>query len=163
LKKGDVILQLNGGSLNGPSQLSLQIAQFAPGTNVKLQIWRNGATQDVSLKLGELDEHDDKQVSSETTGAALEGIQVQDLTSEIAQELSLPAGTRGVVVSSVDPSSPAAASGLNQGDVIQEVNHKAISNTSDYQQAMAGADKQPVLLLVNNRGVTRYVVVEPQQ
>ena len=164
LKKGDVILQLNGETVDAPNQLQVQIAQFAPGTNVKLQIWRNGGTQDVSLKLAELDEHDDKQVSAEATGATLlEGIQVQDLTSDIAQQLSLPAGTRGVVVSSVDPSSPAAASGLSQGDVIQEVNHKSITNTSDYQQAMAGANKQPVLLLVNNRGVTRYVVVEPQQ
>jgi serine protease Do len=164
LKKGDVILQLNGETVDAPNQLQVQIAQFAPGTNVKLQIWRNGGTQDVSLKLAELDEHDDKQVSADATGATLlEGIQVQDLTSDIAQQLSLPAGTRGVVVSSVDPSSPAAASGLSQGDVIQEVNHKSISSTSDYQQAMAGANKQPVLLLVNNRGVTRYVVVEPQQ
>ena len=164
LKKGDVILQLNGETVDAPNQLQVQIAQFAPGTNVKLQIWRNGGTQDVSLKLAELDEHDDKQISGEATGATLlEGIQVQDLTSDIAQQLSLPAGTRGVVVSSVDPSSPAAASGLSQGDVIQEVNHKSISSTSDYQQAMAGANKQPVLLLVNNRGVTRYVVVEPQQ
>jgi serine protease Do len=164
LKKGDVILQLNGETVDAPNQLQVQIAQFAPGTNVKLQIWRNGGTQDVSLKLAELDEHDDKQVSADATGATLlEGIQVQDLTSDIAQQLSLPAGTRGVVVSSVDPSSPAAASGLSQGDLIQEVNHKSISSTSDYQQAMAGANKQPVLLLVNNRGVTRYVVVEPQQ
>jgi serine protease Do len=164
LKKGDVILQLNGETVDAPNQLQVQIAQFAPGTNVKLQIWRNGGTQDISLKLAELDEHDDKQISAEATGATLlEGIQVQDLTSDIAQQLSLPAGTRGVVVSSVDPSSPAAASGLSQGDVIQEVNHKSISSTSDYQQAMAGANKQPVLLLVNNRGVTRYVVVEPQQ
>src|SRR6204780_2882854 len=80
LKKGDVILQLNGETVDAPNQLQVQIAQFAPGTNVKLQIWRNGGTQDVSLKLAELDEHDDKQVSAEATGATLlEGIQVQDL------------------------------------------------------------------------------------
>jgi serine protease Do len=162
LKKGDVILQLNGQPVNAPNQLSIQIAQLAPGTTVKLQIWRGGTTQDVSLTLAEYKEQDAKEASGEATGSALEGVQVQDLTSDISQQLGLPAGTRGVVVSSVDPSSPAAASGLNQGDVIQEVNHKSISNTSEYQQALAGANKQPVLLLVNNRGVTRYVVVEPQ-
>jgi serine protease Do len=162
LKKGDVILELNGQPVNAPNQLSIQIAQLAPGTTVKLQIWRGGATQDVSLKLAEYKEQDAKEATGEATGSALEGVQVQDLTSDISQQLGLPAGTRGVVVSSVDPSSPAAASGLNQGDVIQEVNHKSISNTSDYQQALAGANKQPVLLLVNNQGVTRYVVVEPQ-
>jgi S1-C subfamily serine protease len=129
-----------------------------------LQIWRNGGTQDVSLKLAELNEKEEKQATGETSGAALEGVQVQDLTSDISQELNLAPGTHGVVVTSVDPSSPAAAAQppLNRGDVIQEINHKPITNTSDYQQAMSGADKQPVLLLVNHGGVTGYVVVEPR-
>jgi serine protease Do len=162
LKKGDVILQLNGEAVNELNQLRLQIAQFAPGTPVKLQIWRNGATQDVSLKLIELKDQDEKESPAETSGTALEGVQVQDLTSDIGQQLSLPAGTHGVVLSSVDPSSPAAAAGLSKGDVIQEINHKPINSTSEYQQALAGVNKQPVLLLVNRGGITRYVVVEAQ-
>ena len=164
LKKGDVILQVNGQPVNASNQLRVQISQFAPGTPIKLQIWRNGGKQDVSLKLAELSENEEKQATGETSGAALEGVQVQDLTSDISQELNLPPGTRGVVVTSVDPSSPAATAQppLNRGDVIQEINHKPINNTSDYQQAMSGADKQPVLLLVNHGGVTGYVVVEPR-
>ena len=162
LKKGDVILQVNGQPVNAPNQLQVQISQFAPGTPIKLQIWHNGAAENVSLKLAQLSEHDDKQASAETSGAALEGVQVQDLTSDISQELNLPTGTHGVVVTSVDPSSPAAAAQppLRRGDVIQEINHKPINGTSDYQQALAGADKQPVLILVNHAGVTGYVVVE---
>ena len=87
---------------------------------------------------------------------------MQDLSSDIIQQLNLPAGTHGVVVTSVDPSSAAAAAPLNRGDVIQEINHKPISNTSDYQQALSGVGKQAVLLLVNHGGVTGYVVVEPR-
>jgi serine protease Do len=164
LKKGDVILQVNGQPVNASNQLRVQISQFAPGTPIKLQIWRNGGKQDVSLKLAELSEKEEKQATGETSGAALEGVQVQDLTSDISQELNLSPGTHGVVVTSVDPSSPAATAQppLNRGDVIQEINHKPINNTSDYQQAMSGADKQPVLLLVNHGGVTGYVVVEPR-
>jgi len=164
LKKGDVILQVNGQPVNASNQLRVQISQFAPGTPIKLQIWRNGGTQDVSLKLAELNEKEEKQATGETSGAALEGVQVQDLTSDISQELNLGPGAHGVVVTSVDPSSPAAAAQppLSRGDVIQEINHKPINNTSDYQQAMSGADKQPVLLLVNHGGVTGYVVVEPR-
>jgi len=164
LKKGDVILQVNGQPVNASNQLRVQISQFAPGTPIKLQIWRNGGTQDVSLKLAELNEKEERHATGETSGAALEGVQVQDLTSDISQELNLAPGTHGVVVTSVDPSSPAAAAQppLNRGDVIQEINHKPITNTSDYQQAMSGADKQPVLLLVNHGGVTGYVVVEPR-
>ena len=146
------------------NQLHVQIAQFAPGTQIKLQIWRNGSTQDVSVKLDEFKDKDEKVASTETTGTALEGVQVQELSSDIAQQLNLPTGTHGVVVTSVDPSSPAAAAQppLNRGDVIQEVNHKPISNTADYEKALSGADKQSVLLLVNHGGVTGYVVVEPR-
>jgi len=164
LKKGDVILKVNGEPVGAMNQLHVQIAQFAPGTQIKLQIWRNGATQDVSVKLDEFKDQDEKVSSAETSGAALEGVQVQDLSSDISQQLNLPPGTHGVVVTSVDSSSPAATAQppLNRGDVIQEINHKPISNTSDYQKALAGADKQPVLLLVNHGGVTGYVVVEPR-
>src|SRR5580658_7183955 len=162
LKKGDVILQVNGQPVNASNQLRVQISQFAPGTPIKLQIWRNGGTQDVSLKLAELNEKEEKQATGETSGAALEGVQVQDLSSDISQQLNLPAGTHGVVVTSVDPSSAAAAAQLNRGDVIQEVNHKPINSTNEYQQALSGVGKQPVLLLVNHGGVTGYVVVEPR-
>src|SRR5580704_4398897 len=122
LKKGDVILKVNGEPVGAMNQLHVQIAQFAPGTQIKLQIWRNGSTQDVLVKLDEFKDQDEKVASAEVSGAALEGVQVQDLSSDIIQQLNLPAGTHGVVVTSVDPSSAAAAAQLNRGDVIQEVN-----------------------------------------
>jgi serine protease Do len=65
-----------------------------------------------------------------------------------------------VVVTSVDPSSAAAAAGINRGDVIQEINHKPLTSASQYKQLMAGAGAQPILLLVNHGGITAYVVVE---
>jgi serine protease Do len=96
----------------------------------------------------------------EESGGALVGVDVQDLTPEIAQQLNLRAATHGVVVSSVDQSSPAAAQGLRQGDVIQEVNHKPVTNVDEFNRGLAGAEKRPVLLLVNRGGITSYIVVE---
>jgi serine protease Do len=72
----------------------------------------------------------------------------------------LPAGTKGVVVTQVDPSSAAASVGLDRGMVIQEVNRKPVNNVDEYKRALAGSNGQPVLLLVNQGGVTRYLVVE---
>jgi serine protease Do len=133
---------------------------MAPGSHVKLQVWRDGKTQDFTVTLGELPEKAEKASEGENSGGALEGVEVQNLTSEIAQELNLPAGTRGVVVTSVDPSSPAAATGIDRGVVIQEVNHKPVNNLAQYKEALAAAGNQPVLLLINQAGVTRYVVIE---
>lgn len=162
LKKGDVILQLNGNLVDSRSQLQVQISQIAPGTPVKLKVWRDGKAQDATVTLGELPEKAAKAGPSENSSGALEGLDVETLTPEITQQLDLPAGTRGVVVSSIDPSSPAAASGLNRGDVIQEVNHKAVSNIEEFRRALSGAEGKPLLLLVNHGGVTGYVVIEPR-
>jgi serine protease Do len=160
LKRGDVILDLNGQEISGANQLRLNIAQTPPGTSVKLKVWRDGKTQDMNLTLGELPEKAEKASAGEESEGGLEGVDVQDLTPEIAQQLNLRSATRGVVISSVDPSSVAASHGLKQGDVIQEVNHKPVTNVEEYRRALAGAGKQPVLLLVNHGGITGYVVIE---
>lgn len=161
LRRGDVIVALNGQETSDANQLRLEISQTPPGTPVKLKLWREGKTQDVTLTLGELPEAAEKTGTGETGGGALEGVEVEELTPDIAKELNLPARTHGVVISSVDPSSAAASQGITRGDVIQEVNHKPVANVDEYRRALAGADKQPVLLLVNHGGATRYVVVEP--
>jgi serine protease Do len=162
LRKGDVILDLNGSPVESRSQLQVQISQTTPGVPVKLKIWRDGKSEEKTVTLGELPEKAEKASEGESSSGALEGVEVQNLTPEISQQLELPGGTRGVVVTSVDGSSPAAAAGLNRGDVIQEVNHKPVNNIEQYRQAMAGAGTKPVLLLVNHGGVTGYLVIEPR-
>jgi serine protease Do len=161
LRRGDIILAVNGQETIDANQLHLEIAQIAPGTSVKLKIWRDSKPQEVTLTLGELPETAEKAGTGEASGGALEGVEVEELTPDIAKELNLPPGTRGVVIDSVDPSSVAATQGLDRGDVIQEVNHRTVTNVEEYRRALASAGKQPVLLLVNHGGVTRYVVVEP--
>jgi serine protease Do len=160
LKKGDVVTALNGQTVNAANQLQVQISQMAPGTTVKLTIWRDGMSRDVNVTLGELPEKAETATTGQNSGGAVEGVEVQDLTPDIAQQLNLPAGTHGVVVTSVDPSSAAAQAGLDRGMVIEEVNHKPVNNVAEYKQAMAGSSGQSVLLLVNQGGVTRYMVIE---
>lgn len=159
LKRGDVILKVNGDPVASANDLRLRISQTPPGTDVKLQISRDGKMQDVSVDLAEFPEKEANANPGQSNGGGLQGINVQDLTPDLAQQLNLPAGVHGVVVSDVDPASPAAAD-LQRGDVIQEVNHKPISNVEQYNQAVSAAGSQPVLLLVNRGGVTQYVVVE---
>ncbi len=162
LKRGDVILAVNGQAVNSANDLRLRISQTPPGTNVKLGIWRDGKTQDVSVTLGELPEKAEKAGPAEGEAGGLEGVEVQSLTPDLAEQLQLQPGTRGVVVTSVDPASQAAAAGLERGDVIQEVNHKPVSSIEDYRRAVSAAGKSSILLLVNQQGVTNYVVIESQ-
>ena len=172
IKRGDIILGLNGESINGSGDLTARIASTAPGTPVQLKIFRDGKTFEVPVTLGELPEQGGTSTSAlgegssgENSSKALEGVQVENVTPEIARQLNLSAPARGVVVDAVDQSSAAAEAGLQKGDVIIEVNHKAVNNMAEFRAAMGGTGNQPVLLLVRPFGrsdVTAYVLVEPQ-
>jgi serine protease Do len=162
IQTGDIILELNGEKVNAPDDLSLHISQIPPGTTVELKIFRDHQMRDVRVTLNELSEAAESSASGESGGAALQGIQVQNLTSAIAHELGVSSSVRGVVVTSVDPSSPAASAGLEQGDVIQEVNRKPIRNVAEFNQAVTGSQGRSILLLVNRGGATHFVVVESQ-
>jgi len=159
LKRGDVVVELNGTKVVDSNDLRLRISQTAPGTNVELKVIRDGQPKNVNVTLGELPEKEEKAPATENSGSALDGVQVETLTSDIARQLDLPAGTHGVVITSIDPSSAAAEAGLSRGDVIQEVNHKPVTNAHEFEQAI-GSGKGPVLLLVNHGGVTAYVAIE---
>jgi serine protease Do len=69
----------------------------------------------------------------------------------------LPAGTKGVVVTEVDPGSPAASAGLQEGDVIQEVNHRPVTSSDDLSRALHKSGES--LLLVNRDGNKLYLAV----
>jgi len=139
---------------------------MAPGAVAHLKVFRNGQDQDMAVTLGEYPAEVSGAQGSESgsTGesAGLAGVQVQNLTPGIASQLNVPANTSGVVITQVAPSSPAASAGLQQGDIIQEVNHKPIHNVGEYEHAMSGSGNQPVLLLVNRGGTTLFVVISPQ-
>ncbi len=165
IERGDIVLQLNGTPVTSPDDLSLRVSEMAPGSVAHLQVYRNGHTQEIDVTLDAFPENaQTAQNNNENQGpSGLKGLQVQNLTPDIRQQLNLPATTTGVVISQVDPDSAAAQAGIQQGDVIQEVNRKPVHNVDQYQQALSGSANQPVLLLLDRGGTTLFVVVQPQQ
>lgn len=162
IERGDVILALNGQPVNGPDDLSVRISETTPGTPVHLKIFRGGESKDVTVTLNELTEKEEQAAAGESAKSALSGVQAENLSGEDAQQLGLPANTTGVVVTSVDPSSMAAAADLERGDVIQEVNRKPVHNMAQFNEALGSAGDQAVLLLINRGGTTHYIVVQPK-
>ena len=65
-------------------------------------------------------------------------------------------------MTNVDPASAASEAGIQQGDVIQEVNRQPVTGVAGFDRAMQSAGDQPVLLLINRNGMTSFVVVQPQ-
>ena len=74
--------------------------------------------------------------------SALDGVSIENLNPQMAQEAGVAPGTTGVVVTGVDPSSAAASSGLREGDVIQEVNHSKVTNSSDFASALREVERR---------------------
>ena len=129
-----------------------------PNTNVSLKVLRDGKTQNVAVQLGEFPSKEERAaISKENPESALQGVTVENLTSEVSQQLKLPATTTGVVVDEVSPASRAADAGLRSGDVIQEVNHqpgKKRSRTSS-QAVGASAKDAPVASAGRSRRAAR--------
>jgi len=159
VEKGDIILELNGKPVSDSNRLRMSISMMQPDSTVTLKVLRNGSTREMTAKLGELQPTGEERAKAEgpNPGGALQGVSVQNVTPQAARELNLPANTPGVIVTDISPSSPVASSGLQEGDVIQEVNRTPVKNVTDFQQAMQRAGKDP-LLLVNRHGNTLYVV-----
>lgn len=163
LETGDIVLDIDGQKVEDSRALQLKIGNMSPGTTAKLTVFRNGATREIAVKLGEMPASAGQSGGAPGNPAAVtRGISVGELTPAIANQLKLPAGTKGVVVTNVDPASPAAEVGLQQGDVIQEANRQPVTGVAGFGRAVQSAGDQPVLLLINRNGVTSFVVVPPQ-
>ena len=157
VQRGDIVLELNNKPVNDPNDLRNTVALMSPGESVTLKISHNGATRDLTVKLGELPapKEETKNHSEHSAENVLEGIHVENLDAETAKELGIP-DVKGVVVTDIDASSPKAEIGLRKGDVIVEVNHKPVRSVTDFQQAMHTAGNA-ALLLVNRQGTTLFI------
>ena len=164
LKQGDIILDINGQPVSDANQLRLKVGMMSPNTTVNLKVLRNGSQQQIAVTLGEFPANEEQAAngggSHDGQNTALEGVKVENLTADVAQQLNLGAQTKGVVVDQVSQDSRAAEAGLQRGDVILQVNHKSVASVNDFEQAMSSATKDnPVLLLVNRQGSTLYLAV----
>jgi serine protease Do len=164
LQTGDVITEMNGQPIAGPNELSLKVGMMTPGTTVHLNVVRNGETRDVNLTLGEAPSG--KVAGKTTEGSAenspMKGVQVDELSSDIRQQLGLGPDVKGVVVTDVPAGSPASEAGLQRGDVIEQVNRHPVDSVAEYQRLIHEAGAQALVLLVNHNGNTIFLVVQPE-
>ncbi|SHO43033.1 DegQ family serine endoprotease [Desulfopila aestuarii] len=163
VKQGDVIVRLNGTTLKDVADLRNRVALMSPDSSAKLDVIRNGKDVSVQVNIGERP-NDISQSSTDTpegSGSALEqfGLTFQNLTPELAERLGYD-DKQGVVISQVEPGSPASSAGLMPGQLIEEVNKKAVHNVKELKQAMEKSDDQKRLLLrVRSGNFSQYVVL----
>ncbi|MCC6364643.1 MAG: PDZ domain-containing protein, partial [Bryobacterales bacterium] len=159
VQTGDIILEVNGKTVEDSNQLRNGISMMRPGSTVQLKVLRNGSERDLTAKLDEFPEKTTQaKLDKEGSHSALDGVTTENLDAGTRAQLRLPANTQGVVVTDVDAASKAAESGLQPGDVIQQANHKPVKDTADLANALNNSGNSN-LLLVNRHGMTLFVAV----
>jgi serine protease Do len=163
IKQGDVIAEYNGRPVADSNQLRNDVSSTTPGSSVALKVFRNGRTETMQAKLGELATKREKSdSSSEGSGQGTFGMGVQPLTPDLAEQAGVPRGTRGVIVTDVDPSGIAADSGIQEADVIEKVDGKAVTTVADLKSALDRKDGKPSLLVVNRKGTDIFLTLRAE-
>jgi serine protease Do len=165
IESGDVITAVNGETVKDARELARTIGGFAPGVNVKLNVFHKGQDKVITLALGQLPNSLEAKADTDNDdkGSATRGTDVPKLGLTLAPANSVAgAGKEGVVVTEVDPKSAAAERGFKEGDVILEVAGKSVANAADVREALNAArtdNKNSILMRVRSGGSSRFVAV----
>jgi len=159
LKRGDLIIGLDGKPVADPVSLRNMVASLSPGTKIELKIIRETAELSLSVTLAELNEK--SPVKRTEYKNSLKGVTIQELTASLREKLSIPENLNGVVVTDISPDSPVMGV-LQVNDVIQEVNRQNIQSAQDYDQAVTKVgEKDGMLLLIYRQGGSVYITIKP--
>ena len=160
IEQGDVILEFDKKEIKDSKDLPRVVAAIPVGKTVPVVISRNGKVINKDVKVGEMEEKV-TDTAKAPAGKKL-GIAVQNITPEIARALALK-DTSGAVVTQVEPGSAAANAGIQQGDVIRQVNRKHVKDAKSVIQAIEEARKGDNILLLIQRGENSlYITVTPK-
>jgi serine protease Do len=163
LKNGDVVLEYNGKKVPDSRRLRLAVGETKPGTTVPVKILRDGAAKTLEVTVQQLpgsEQLAQNNTSNSKDNGTLNGVGVADLDQQTRQELKLQDSLKGVVVTEVQPDSPAAEAGLKQGDIIQEINRHPVKTAEEAVKLTENPKDKVTLLRVWSNGGSHYVVVD---
>ena len=165
LQIGDVITEINGQKVSDAGELQVLVGQHKPGTKVSLTVLRDGKSMTVPVTLEEIGSHSpDESATSQGQGKMRWGLGLGNLTPELRDQIQAPRDIHGVVVEQVAPGSSADNAGLQQGDIILEVNRHKVQSPSDVQQELSkvGQSQDALLLVWSNGGNSFRVLHYPE-
>ncbi len=156
IKPGDVIVAFNGKEISQVSMLPNLVAETPVGSRAEVTLYRKGALKKLPLVIAKLNEEQVAQTEPAESLNKRLGLGVQDLTPEIAAALGIT-DKHGVLVTGVEPGSPAAEAGLRKGDLILEFNQRPVRDLKSFLNELKGVKtKATVSFFVKREGRTRF-------
>ncbi len=156
IKPGDVIVAFNGTEISQVSMLPNLVAETTVGSKAEVTLFRKGALKKLPIVIAKLNE---EQAAASEPAENLNkrlGLGVQDLTPEIAAALNLT-DKQGVLITAVEPDSPAAEAGLRKGDLILEFNQRPVRDVKAFLNEIKGVKaKATVSFFIKREGRTRF-------
>jgi serine protease Do len=148
----DVIVAVDGKPVAGNDELIKLIATRKPGTTATLQVLRDGRTMNVPVKLAERPLREQRQERraaeqpSSQRGPSI-GLSVREIDADVMARANLPPSIEGVVVSRVEPLSPAFDAEIERGHVLLEINRQPVRSIEDFRRLTSRAATGDVLTL----------------
>jgi serine protease Do len=173
IKRGDIVVMVNNKPVESPNELRNAIAAIHPGQKVPMDLLRNGKKMSLTVLLTGRDAKKTGSVSSagdaSSDGGAVDmseklGIKVGNLTTQLYEEIGLDQSIKGVVVQEVEPGSLAAQQGLQQNDIVLEVNRQPVKSVMEFKGAIKSLKAgDPILLLIFREGNTFFKAFKLQK
>ncbi|MCA0433529.1 MAG: Do family serine endopeptidase [Proteobacteria bacterium] len=153
LKQGDTILRANGQAIADARDLSRTIAKVKPGSEIPVDIIRNGKAETINVKIGVMPNDTPRMASKQDKQDDKLDLSALGLNVTPADDGA------GVTITAIDPDSPAAERGLQPGDVILEVAGTQVTNPSEIQKILKGEKGKSVVMLVRSGDNQRYIAL----
>jgi serine protease Do len=160
IKRGDVIVSFDGKEVKESNDLPYMVASTPVGKVLTVEVLRSGERKSLQVKIGELEEEKEAGEVGEPGIEPDLGMQVEQITPEIARYFGL-SETSGVVVVQVADNSPAADAGVRPGDVILEIDQTHVRDLRQFNQKLK--DYKPgdtILLLVKRQNATLFLTLK---
>ncbi len=169
LQAGDIILEIDSQGIKEMKMLPRIVAEHEIGSKASVKYWRDGKEHMTEVVIGELEKAEEEGLlkttpKSQGTGVDVDavGFTLKPLDNPLRDEYGIPNSINGVLISKVDPMAEAGKKGLQEGNVIVEINQQTVSEPQEVVDVIDKAQKngrKSVLLLVNDAGNVRFVAL----
>ena len=169
--RGDVIRTVNGYEVKDTLALINRIAEADVGSNLTIELVRDGANKTVVAKVTEQpanfktamnrSQDEDQDSTEPRQNSIFSGVQVENLNPQLRARANVPPNVNGVIITRIDPNANAAQQ-LRSGDVIEQINRQPISNVDDFQSVVGQLDpNHPVIVGLARNRQRSFVLIQP--